>query len=475
MRLPDHKTKIVATIGPASESPEMLERLIRAGLNIARLNFSHGDFAGHAEHIARIRAAAHAIGRRVAIMADLPGPKMRLGKIEPEPIQLMPGDPFTLTTEDIVGDQRRVSMSFERLPKVVKPGDQLFLNDGLVQLVVERVTGNDVHCTVAVGGELRSRKGLNLSGIDLGISAFTEHDRVCLEFALAHGVDAVSQSFVETAADIEAVRAAANAVGKQPFVIAKIERADALKHLDDILSASDGIMVARGDLGVELPVEQMAVIQKDLISRAGRVGKPVITATQMLESMTASRLPTRAESTDVANAILDGTDCIMLSAESAMGTIPGGGGGDAGEDRRLHRTTPPARLPRLKTIVGDRQPTSPAEAMASVVENALSTVPCAAVFVPTRNGTTARMISRFKPPVWIVAVSRDRQACQNLAFSYGVHPIHLAEQPANWTVFARDWVHEHDVPGALAMLVAGPSTPNPADNHRLEFLRVKTK
>ena len=338
MRLPDHKTKIVATIGPASESPEMLERLIRAGLNIARLNFSHGDFAGHAEHIARIRAAAKATGRRVAIMADLPGPKMRLGKIEPEPIQLMPGDPFTLTTEDIVGDQRRVSMSFERLPKVVKPGDQLFLNDGLVQLVVERVTGNDVHCKVAVGGELRSRKGLNLSGIDLGISAFTEHDRACLEFALEHGVDAVSQSFVETAADIEAVRAAAKAVGKQPFVIAKIERADALKHLDDILSASDGIMVARGDLGVEVPVEQMAVIQKDLISRAGRVGKPVITATQMLESMTASRLPTRAESTDVANAILDGTDCIMLSAESAMGTISGGGGRDAGEDRRLHRS-----------------------------------------------------------------------------------------------------------------------------------------
>ncbi len=407
MRLPDHKTKIVATIGPASESPEMLERLIRAGLNVARLNFSHGDLAGHAEHIARIRAAAHAVGRRVAIMADLPGPKMRLGKIEPEPIQLMPGDPFTLTTENIVGDQRRVSMSFERLPKVVKPRDQLSLNDGLVQLVVDRVTGNDVHCTVVVGGELRSRKGLNLSGIDLGISAFTEHDRVCLEFALEHGVDAVSQSFVETAADIEAVRAAANAVGKQPFVIAKIERADALKHLDDILTASDGIMVARGDLGVELPVEQMAVIQKDLISRAGRVGKPVITATQMLESMTASRLPTRAESTDVANAILDGTDCIMLSAESAMGRYPEEAVAMLAKIAAYTEQHRPHGLPRPKAIVGDRQPTSPSEAMASVVENALSTVPCAAVFVPTRNGTTARMISRFKPPVWIVAVSRD--------------------------------------------------------------------
>ena len=213
-------------------------------------------------------------------------------------------------------------MSFDRLPKVVKPGDRLFLNDGLVQLVVERVAGNDVQCNVAVGGELRSKKGLNLSGIDLGISAFTDHDRACLEFALENGVDAVSQSFVETAADIEAVRAAAKAIGKQPFIIAKIERADALKHLDEILKATDGIMVARGDLGVEVPVEQIAVIQKQLIAKASRVGKPVITATQMLESMTTNRLPTRAESTDVANAILDGTDCIMLSGESAMGKYP---------------------------------------------------------------------------------------------------------------------------------------------------------
>ncbi len=220
--LPSHKTKIVATLGPASDAPEMLERLIRAGMNIARLNFSHGDFGGHADRIARIRAAAKAVGRRVAILADLPGPKMRLGKIDPEPILLSPGDPFTLTADDIVGDSRRVSMSFAPLPRVVKPGNRLFLNDGLVQLTVARVAGNDVHCTVAVGGELRSRKGLNLPGIDLGIGAFTDHDQACLEFALAHGVDAVSQSFVETAADIEAVRAAAQALGKTPFIIAKI-------------------------------------------------------------------------------------------------------------------------------------------------------------------------------------------------------------------------------------------------------------
>jgi pyruvate kinase len=256
--LPAHKTKIVATIGPASESPETLVRLIRAGLNIARLNFSHGDFSKHAEVAQRIRDAARAAGRRVAIMADLPGPKMRLGKMDPDPIQLVPGARFTLTNENIVGNTQRVSMSFEPLPRVVKPGHRIFLNDGLVQLVVERVSGNDVECTVAVGGELRSRKGLNLPGIELGISAFTEHDRACLEFALQARVDAVSQSFVERAADIEAVRAAATKMGAQPFIIAKIERSDALAHFDEILTAADGIMVARGDLGVEVPIEEIA-------------------------------------------------------------------------------------------------------------------------------------------------------------------------------------------------------------------------
>ncbi len=473
MPLPDHKTKIVATIGPASDSPEMLERLIRAGLNVARLNFSHGDFTGHADRIARIRAAEKAIGRRVAIMADLPGPKMRLGKIEPEPIQLRAGDSFTLTSEDIVGNQQRVSMSFARLPQVVKPGDRLFLNDGLVQLAVERVAGNEVHCRVAVGGELRSRKGLNLPGIKLGVSAFTGHDRACLEFALKNGVDAVSQSFVETAADIEAVRAAAKAFGKQPFIIAKIERSDALEHFDEILKATDGIMVARGDLGVEVPIEQIAVIQKQLIARASCVGKPVIIATQMLESMTASRLPTRAEATDVANAILDGTDCVMLSGESAMGKYPEEAVAmlakiaactEAHREAARPDEAPAGRRPA--------RPTTAAEAIADVVEHALETVPCAAVFVPTRTGTTARMISRFKPAVWIVAMSRDAAVCQGLAFSYGVQAVHLADEPESWHDFAGNWLRDHQVPGRLAMLVAGPSEQHPEANHRLEFLRV---
>ena len=473
MPLPDHKTKIVATIGPASDTPEMLERLIRAGLNVARLNFSHGDFAAHAETIARIRAAERATGQRVTVMADLPGPKMRLGKIEPEPILLRAGESFTLTSEEVVGDQHRVSMSFERLPQVVKAGDRLFLNDGLVQLVVERVAGPDVLCKVAVGGELRSRKGLNLPGIDLGISAFTSHDRDCLEFALEYGADAVSQSFVETAKDIEAVRATAKALGKQPLIIAKIERAGALEHFDEILKAADGIMVARGDLGVEVPIEEIAITQKQLIARSNLAGKPVITATQMLESMVSSRLPTRAEATDVANAILDGTDCLMLSGESAMGKYPEESVAmlakiaAATEARR-----PPARLKDLRALSLEQKPATVAEAIASVVEHALETVPCAAVFVPTRTGATARMISRFKPSVWIAAICRDWAVCQGLAYSYGVQPVHLAKDPEDWRTFAKDWVREQNLTGFVGVLVAGPSPQHPEANHRIEFMRV---
>jgi pyruvate kinase len=471
--LPGHKTKIVATIGPASESQEILERLIRAGLNIARLNFSHGDFTAHAGVIARIRAAEKATGHRVAIMADLPGPKMRLGKIQPEPVRLIAGEPFTLTSEEIVGNSKRVSMSFRKLPEVVRPGNKLFLNDGLVQIEVDRVDGPEVHCIVRVGGELRSRKGLNLPGIDLGISAFTDHDRACLEFALKNGVDAVSQSFVETASDIEAVRNAAKAFGKQPFIIAKIERSGALSHLDEILKAADGIMVARGDLGVEVPIEEMAIIQKELITKASLLGKPVITATQMLESMTHSRLPTRAESTDVANAILDGTDCIMLSGESAMGDYPEEAVSMLAKIAAYtesHR--PPVMSQNIEGKTISDSTSSASEAIAVIVEYALQTIPSKTVFVPTETGTTARMISRFNPSVSIVAISRHEDICQGLMFSYGVIPVCLADEPENWSDFIRKWLRDHDVQDTIAMLVAGPSKLRPDSNHRIEFVRI---
>ncbi len=473
MPLPTHKTKIVATIGPATDSQEMLEKIILAGMNVARLNFSHGDFTGHAGVIERIRAAEKATGRTVAIMADLPGPKMRIGTL-PEPVTVRTGDALILTTGDIVGSAGRMSMSFEPLPRVVKAGNRLSLNDGLVQIVVESVEGDDVFCRVAAGGELSSHKGLNLPGIDLGISAFTEHDRACLEFALEHGVDAVSQSFVETAADVAAVREAAVALGKTPFIIAKIERSGALTHFDEILQAADGIMIARGDLGVELPIEEMAITQKLLMAKAILAAKPVITATQMLESMVSNRLPTRAEATDVANAILDGTDCIMLSAESAMGKYPV----EAVEMlAKIAAVTEPQR-PRatLREIheLCDRQPyTTIARTMALVVEHALDTVPCEAVFVPTHSGTTARMISRFKPTPWVAAFTHDPVVYMGLAFSYGIFPVMIETYPDNWRAFAKDWLRKWGVAGQVAMLVAGPSSKYPQHNHRLEFMPLK--
>jgi pyruvate kinase len=326
---------------------------------------------------------------------------------------------------------------------------------------------------VSIGGELRSKKGLNLPGIALGLSAFTEHDRTCLEFALQQGVDAVSQSFVETGGDMEAVRAAANATGKQPFLVAKIERVNAIRNFDDILNASDGIMVARGDLGVEVPIEEMAILQKQLIARAGIAGKPIITATQMLESMTVSRLPTRAEATDVANAILDGTDAVMLSGESAIGKYPEEAVAMLAKIAAYTESQrPTVHVAELRSRLRHDRPNTAADAIASVVEAALEIVACAAVFVPTRTGTTARMISRLKPSQWIVALSRDPAVCQGLTFSYGVEPVQLVEDPNNWRDFARTWLQGNQIPGPVALLVAGPSRENPEDNYRLEFLRV---
>jgi pyruvate kinase len=319
---PTFKTKLICTIGPASESPETQLQMINAGMNIARLNFSHGDLSWHKTAIENLRHAALVAGISLTIMADLPGPKMRIGLLNEEPIDLKRGDSFTLTTHVIIGDRQSACVNFKGLPIVVKPGDVLFLNDGIIQLVVEGIENTEVRCRILVGGELRSHKGLNLPGINLGLSAFTQHDSDCLTFALENGVDAVSQSFVETAADIDAVRNAALQRGYRPFIIAKIERAGALDHIDEIMKSADGIMIARGDLGVETPIERIAIVQKQLINKANMIGKPVITATQMLESMVDHYHPTRAEATDVANAILDGTDCVMLSEESALGRFP---------------------------------------------------------------------------------------------------------------------------------------------------------
>jgi pyruvate kinase len=468
---PDHKTKVVATIGPASDKPEVLERMLAAGMNVARVNFSHGDQGYHRELIGRIRAAARAAGRRVAIMGDLPGPKMRIGDLASEPVELQRDDPITLTTEDVPGLPDRVSVTFVGLPAAVRPGDLLYLNDGFILLRVTEVSGEDVHCMVRVGGELRSRKGLNLPGIDLGISAFTEEDAAWLRFASEHDLDAVSQSFVAGPGDIESVRRAAGEIGYRPFIIAKIERAAALENLDAILAATDGIMVARGDLGVEIPIEQIAVAQKTIMAKANRAGKPVITATQMLESMVKHRRPTRAEATDVANAILDGTDCVMLSAESAMGRFPV-------ESIEMLAAIAAATEPKRPTwplrealeTYGRDGNLNAVDLIALSVHHTIERMCPRAVIVPTLSGATARNISRFRLPVWITALSPDESTCQTLQFSYGIEPVAVDEDRPDWSTFARAWLAEQGITDGQVLLTQGPSPQNPCGNQRMEIL-----
>ncbi|MEJ2723250.1 MAG: pyruvate kinase [Deltaproteobacteria bacterium] len=476
MTLPNNKTKIVCTIGPASESQRVIEKMLLAGMNVARLNFSHGDFASHEKIIRNLRAASAATKRRVAIMADLPGPKMRIGQLEEEPIELKSGQAFILTTEVITGNGERVSVSFSRLPKVVKPGDTLFLNDGYIQLEVKKTKGREVHCQVVTGGDLRSRNGLNLPGIDLGISAFTDRDHECLKFAMKNGVDAVSQSFVETEKDIQAVRRAAEALGHNPFIIAKIERSKAKDNLKKILDAADAIMIARGDLGVEIPIEQIAVAQKHLMRLANLRGKPVITATQMLESMTTNLRPTRAEATDVANAILDGTDCVMLSAESAMGKYPVEA---VAMLARIASTIEPQQPSlRVREILKEARQERNAgltDLIASSVEATVAQTIPSLVIVPTLSGAAARSIARYRLPVWIAGVSSQEATCQRLQFTYGVYPVHEPDHPEDWKAFAGDFLHAHGVEGGLVVLTEGPSLKHPEANNRMELIDLRRK
>jgi pyruvate kinase len=471
MKMRSHLCKIVCTIGPATETPQQMQALIDAGMDIARLNYSHGDFEYHAQNIKKLRQAAQDCGRRITIMADLPGPKMRIGKLDQEIIYLKPEDDLILTNQTILGDYNRISVTFESLPQVVKPQDIIFLSDGLIQLEVKRVEDTEIYCKIIVGGELRSNKGLNLRGVDLGISAFTGHDRECLAAALESGVDAVSQSFVCKAEDIVGMRKAAQELGYDPFVIAKIERAEAVKRIDEIIQVSDGIMIARGDLGVETRIERIALVQKQVMARANHFGKPVITATQLLESMTRNPLPTRAEATDVANAILDGTDCLMLSEESAIGKYP---------------IIAVEMLAKIANCVEenravDAKVKSPEDFFRSDaihitdlishnVSVSVNKLKSNLVVANTVTGHTARMISRFLIPVWIVAISSEHKVCQGLQFSYGVYPILESEEPQNWEDYIAKLKQEYEISSGRVILVESPSIANPQVNHKIEIL-----
>lgn len=450
-----------------------MEAMIRAGMSVARLNFSHGSFEEKAVLVRRLRAAAAAVGRRVAILADLPGPKLRIGALAEEPVELRAGDPFRLTPEPVLGTRDCVSVEFPALPRVVQPGQRLYLNDGLVQIEVERVEPTMIHGRVRVGGELRSHKGLNLPGVDLGLCAFTERDRLCLQQAWQLGIEIVSQSFVQRAADVHAVRETAMAWGYQPMVIAKMERGLALQHLDEILAAADGLMIARGDLGVEVPIERMALVQKQLIHAARRAAKPVITATQMLESMVASRIPTRAEATDVANAILDGTDAVMLSAESAIGRFPVEA---VSMLARIASTVEP-ELDRLgagqaECLRPEGRGIDLRDVIARVVVEAFACTEATAVLVPTLSGATARSVARFRLPAWVIAVTPHETTCQRLLLSYGVWPEHEPQRPADWKAYALTWARRHGWNGTRMLLTEGPSPENPRANHRMEILEL---
>lgn len=470
MSFATNKTKIVCTIGPSTDSAEMMLRMITAGMDIARLNYSHGNFAHHTAVIRRLRRAAKKAGKQIVIMADLPGPKIRIGTLKREPCILHPGDQIILSTEQFTGDWARVSVTLPELPSAVHPGAIIFLNDGLIQLQVTEVQGPDIVCKIIVGGDLRSHKGINVPGIDLGICAFTEHDAKCLRSALEGGVDAISQSFVNGPDDILAVRKAARELGYDPFIIAKMECSAALGRITEILQETDGMMIARGDLGVEIPIEQLAVVQKQLIAKANELGKPVITATQMLESMLRNPRPTRAEATDVANAILDGTDCIMLSEESAIGQYPI----DAVQTLvRIASFTEAHRneVSPNKSRADAYQPMDGniTDMVAHDVYHTVENLHPELLIAHTVSGYTARMISRFKLPVWILAACTDARVCQNLQFSYGVRALWIPRLPKEWKTLLKKQMQVHEIKQGLAVVVEVPCADNPAANHRLEI------
>ena len=428
IKLPSHKTKIVCTIGPASRSEKVLKGLIRAGMNIARLNLSHGSLDQHARDIRLIRRLSDESGRPVAILVDLPGPKIRVGRLNKEPMVLKKGDNVTLTVRNLTGDTSLIPVEFKGLIKSLKTGGKVYLNDGFIQLRVLEIKGDDAVCKVIIGGKLLSHKGLNVPSADLGVDAVTVRDLELLDFALKNNVDAVSVSFAGSAEDINMARDFALAKGKDIHVVAKIERSQAVENIDGILEASDAIMVARGDLGVEIPIEKVPVVQKMIIRKANVMGKPVITATQMLESMTSNIRPTRAEVTDVANAILDGTDAVMLSEETAIGDYPVE---TVRMMSKIASVTEKNRIQRqVLKIVQDYKKsglsaTSIEDVISSSLIDALNMLDIRLILTPTHSGSTPRLVSRFKPRCWIISFSESMAVCNFLSLSYGVYPVFM--------------------------------------------------
>jgi pyruvate kinase len=414
------KTKIVCTIGPASESSQIIEAMIRAGMNVARLNFSHGTQEEHLRKIKTIRQIADRLKEPVAILQDLSGPKIRVGKVKEGGVELRRGEGFSLTSREIMGDEKRVSVTYPSLPDEVKPGDTILLSDGTIELQVLGNSGQDIQCRVVVGGVLTSHKGINFPTRSILASAFTEKDRQDLLFGIQHGVDLIGLSYVKEVADIGKVKRMLEKESADIPVIAKIERKEALEHIDEILLASDGIMVARGDLGMETPLERIPNVQKMLIRKANGLGKPVITATQMLRSMVDHTQPTRAEVTDVVNAIYDGTDAVMLSEETASGRFPV----EAVQMMAKIAQAAEEEFPFDKFLKRETEgridlPQAISHAASLLAEE----VDAVAIVTPTESGSTTRWVSKLRPRQPILALSRHLSTIRRLNLCWGVYPI----------------------------------------------------
>ena len=435
--LTERKTKIVCTIGPATDSPEQIQALLEAGMNVARLNFSHGNHAEHGQRITHLRSVAETLRTPLAILQDLAGPKVRIGAFGQGPIELRTGDHFTLTTRAIAGTQHEVSVSYEHLPQEVKSGDVLLLADGNLELEVKQVSPQDIHCWVVVGGMLSAHKGVNCPSGLLSVPILDEKDLQDLRFGVQHGVDYMGLSFVRTAEDVSTAKRAIAACGSETPVIAKIETQAALNNLSEILRLADGIMIARGDLGIETPFAQVPQIQKQLIRDTNRQAKPIITATHMLVSMVDAPRPTRAEVADVANAVLDGSDAVMLSEETAVGQYPVRAvqtmAAIAQEAEKAAENTAGQVIVR-PTDWGTAATNSVApevDAMAEAACHIAAALRVAAIATVTVSGFTALSIAKYRPPQPIIAITPRVETYRRLALVRGVTPLLLPTETEN--------------------------------------------
>lgn len=415
------KTKIVCTIGPTSDDLDTLRNLVKAGMDVARLNFSHGVHEEHAERIRNIRLVAQEYEKHIPIMLDTKGPELRIGAFESGSITLTPGELFTITTEPVLGNSGVVSVNYPGMPILVSPGDEILLDDGQLEMVVRSVKGPAVECEVIVGGILSDRKRVSIPGRQVDLPTLSSEDKKDLAFGIEHGIDIIAASFIRTASSVQEIKSFIESRGASLPVIAKIESREGIENIGSILRFADGLMVARGDLGVELPAEDVPIIQKQLIQKCRRVGKPVITATQMLDSMIRNPHPTRAEVSDVANAVLDGTDAVMLSGETASGMYPVESVSTMA--RVVIRTETAGHFTDVQAQRGGSGSTTATDAIGYATVQIATELRAAAIITSTKSGWTARMIAKHRPKTPIVAVATDEQTARILNLVWGVYPV----------------------------------------------------